>query len=419
MMNKKRFLKIIAVILLQTFLLLDFCWAAEGLSAVKNVNEMLAPSLGLDQAGLKRSFQEGLSLLSRRRALEGEPYFVDVPESFEKIFREIIFNDDFLTWGRIRNEVAPESTKFIPLSVNWINEGALKKVCRIAVRTDQGILSLGIRFYYESREFDALAANGKAAAEIRLLDMLHAIDESGIKIFFYTARDNFEGQNRLLFHQSGVVGFSVGEFIDSSALQHVANPDELKSMLRNNIATITNVWLRTVRREHRNKYRGFVIEDLKLPNFVYDQTRRKVRYIDVDLPERVTLGVLLSSLYSYLGKAFAEKGIPFQEDTLNDVFAGVNDGFKRYLEYAQREQIDESKVDLIANIATGYIANETKGDHKIKDQDSPRWMEKRVLVEAVTQAQTLLAAQKRARSKVEPITERSVSDAPALVLSSI
>ncbi|MFH2137179.1 MAG: hypothetical protein ABII88_01555 [Candidatus Omnitrophota bacterium] len=388
-MKQTNVFKIISFFLIQVFILVNLSLAFAGdVSVAQEEKEMLAPSVQIEQGSLKNAFEKRqpavpvIAYAPKTGLLPVIPYYINVPLSFQKILEKLFGNPS--NWDMIRQTVAPNSKSFLPMHIQWLDEGALKRVVRVRVITDHGQISLGFRFYYTSTENTPAQAEGKAREEKIVLNHFYGIDKSAIEIFDYISDVRLDGDMHQLLSQNDLVGFTVGEFIDGPVLEKVGNALELSDMLKESIATITNVWLHSVKREHRGKYRGFAIKDMKLANFVYDQNLKIVRFIDVDMKERITFTVLLENIYDYVCKSLKQKNIPITEQTLSYILSGVQQGVQRFSEYNLPHNPNRVDLETVSVIVGKYVDSATQGVNKVKDIQDSRWMRLRVLAQAAT-----------------------------------
>ncbi|MBI4846806.1 MAG: hypothetical protein HY810_10120 [Candidatus Omnitrophica bacterium] len=394
--------KIFITVIIQMLLVANTASAEMGISLNKD-SDYLSPAVHIDDS----IFKDGvLNIVTQQRniypsSLSDRPLFVRVPFYYQTIFTSI-FRDKSEGLNRLKRAVAEKSKKFLLKSAVLIDEGALKRVFRVTIDTDEGESIVAMRFYFMLRDNERGDRDPKSYPEVRKraldekeqLTKLHKLGGTGIEIFEYIDAELLDSSLHTFFVDNKIVGFTVGEFAEGYSLDTIDDLEEYKNLLRANVATITEDWFITLFQDKKPRdvgsREGFTIADLKPANFVYDQNIGKVRYIDADKPAWVILSSLLRNASSYIEAALNEKGILAdnkneEESILEEVYfsfimKGAREGFENYL--ARRiKELGKSKqygaefkqVAKLKNILEANLAVLSQGEKKIEKLGDNKW----------------------------------------------
>lgn len=454
---KTRIQKTLILIIVYILYFASTSCAEVSLFAKDNLDQ-LAPALQVTNSGLKVVFK---IRYKRRRTNDlgvDQPEIEDIPFYYQTIFKSIFF-DESEGLERIKNAVAPESEKFLLKSVDLIDEGALKRVFKVVIETDNGIETLGIRFYFLLRENERGLLDPtnykevfqRALAEKEQLSSSYKAGGVGLNIYEYIDKEQLNSSIHSFFTDNNLVGFTVGEYVRGYALDKVDDLGELQSLLKENVITIVQEWFLSLNQERKpreaGRNRGFTIVDLKPANFVYDTGRRskragRIRYIDVDKPKWVRLSNLFGSTYDYIKKTLNDKGVllsvlrnegfVFEEAYFRFIMGGLEEGFeahlnKRWINVIKTKKYKEEfkHINRLRKILSKNLADQSQGEKKIQNLKDDKWeikLKQYVLKEVAAE---LIASLEKFEHKLKQkisggivVQEHSVTNTAAVMVNS-
>ncbi|MFC1667530.1 ARMT1-like domain-containing protein, partial [Candidatus Omnitrophota bacterium] len=196
--------------------------------------------------------------------------------------------------------------------INYVGEGALKTVYRVALDTNKGFYALGIRLI----KADDIRNEAMAKREVSLFNSFYSLDPTIVlhirKYYSLTglekqAPEEHKANLRHLRGELGIVGVTFGEFMHGFTLDKIPSEEKVQ-VYRENVELLLKGWFTTWdRRNDLKEGKGYCIGDLKPTNFIYSYRFDRVFFVDLDQADRYTFKQFMSNLLMYLGDSYPQK----------------------------------------------------------------------------------------------------------------